>query len=561
MTGDAEQSNPIEPGTRIGPYRVESFLARGGMGVVVRAVDENLGRPVAIKVIDPKFGMDEEFRARFSRECRVLAAIRHPNIVTIYYQDEYNGAPFFAMELVGGFSLDRILEDMRGLDWRTTVGWMIQCCSALEAARQKDIIHRDLKPGNILIDENNQVRIVDFGLAKQDQVSKELTAASVFLGTPHYVSPEQARGRKLDWRSDLYSLGATFYRVFSGRPVFDAESVPEIVTAHIRDPHQPLADRIGGLPRRLTDLVDRMLSKELDVRGMGSYQATIRELEEIHSEPPDDSPATLVGKETVVGGISIQTGKIETKVESGAQSVGAGTQITSGKKSSVEGPEPPVYAWLVPLEDDSGGDVGLLRASVLPFGSIPNHPIFIPDDPKDRRISRRHGAFEWSESGYRLRVEPGKRTGMVPQIRVDRGPPLAEGSYQVGPGSSIDLRGPQLLIEGSHESGLRVRYRGLAKATSYQDDCWYFVLFSQRLVAGTEETSGVLLPSEAGKGEIFAIEVRDDQIWVDPLVEGLTLDDEALGEACPLEHGTKLAGPGFAYTFKLHSEARDLWEA
>ena len=217
----------LTPGLRVGPYEIVAPLGAGAMGEVYRALDRKLNRVVALKVLPERFAFDPDRLARFTREAQLLATLNHPNIATIYGLDESGGAPALVLELVDGPTLaERIALGPIALAEALTIGRQI--ADALEAAHEKGIIHRDLKPANIKIARDGVVKVLDFGLAKiwdgapQSDVSASprLTAADIggtILGTPAYMSPEQARGQPLDKRTDIWSFGCVLYEMLTGR--------------------------------------------------------------------------------------------------------------------------------------------------------------------------------------------------------------------------------------------------------------------------------------------------------------------------------------------------------
>src|SRR5258706_7981799 len=225
---------PLSPGKRLGPYEVLALLGAGGMGEVYHARDGKLGREIAIKVLPPAFAHDPDRLARFQREAQVLAALNHPNIAQIYGLDESEGARFLVMEYVPG-------ENLKGpmpLDEAMAV--CRQIADALEAAHEKGVVHRDLKPANIKLTPEGKVKVLDFGLARAmatDASSPDATQsptlvasatrAGVILGTAAYMSPEQAAGRAVDRRTDIWAFGAVLYEMLAGRPAFRGETVSE----------------------------------------------------------------------------------------------------------------------------------------------------------------------------------------------------------------------------------------------------------------------------------------------------------------------------------------------
>jgi len=209
---------------RIGHYRIVSELGRGGMGVVYKAHEESLNRHVALKVLGEHLEEDDTYVQRFLREAQSAAKLSHPNIVQIYAISEDNGRHFFAMEYVSGTSLQRLLRTEGRMAVDQAARLILQTASGLAAAHDQGVIHRDIKPANLLIDERGLVKIADFGLALMAGAVSRLTATGMFMGTPGYLSPEQCLDANPDHRTDIYSLGVTFYEMLTGKIPFTADS-------------------------------------------------------------------------------------------------------------------------------------------------------------------------------------------------------------------------------------------------------------------------------------------------------------------------------------------------
>jgi tRNA A-37 threonylcarbamoyl transferase component Bud32 len=241
---------------RIGGYLIERPIASGANGIVYRALDERLGRVVALKVLK-----DEAFpqaRERFLREVRMIAGLQHPNVVMLYGAGEDQGMAWAAMELLPA-SLAHELRQTPRFSADAIRSIARDVCRGLDAAWQKGIVHRDIKPSNLLRSESGAVKVADFGLAKDLSIELNLTAADVVLGTPWYVSPEQASGKAAGVVSDLYSLGATLYHFAAGRVPFESSNALDVIVRHAIEPVPPLPHDV---PDSLSRLIYRLLEKD-----------------------------------------------------------------------------------------------------------------------------------------------------------------------------------------------------------------------------------------------------------------------------------------------------------
>ena len=199
----------IDLGSSLGGFKIERELGRGGMGVVYKAHELSLNRKAALKVLSQRLSSDEEFLKRFQREAQVIAALNHPNIVNMLSCGEDHGLYYFAMEYVNGKDPGQILEEKTSIPLAQALSITSQVAGALAEAGGRGVVHRDIKPSNIMIDEMGRAKVTDFGVAHLENSDAKLTRTGLFLGTPEYASPEQATGRTLDVRSDIYSLGST----------------------------------------------------------------------------------------------------------------------------------------------------------------------------------------------------------------------------------------------------------------------------------------------------------------------------------------------------------------
>jgi tRNA A-37 threonylcarbamoyl transferase component Bud32/tetratricopeptide (TPR) repeat protein len=247
--------------TRIGRYHVVDRIGRGAMGIVYSAQDEVIGRPVALKVLMADLERDPETRARFSREAQAAARLLHPNIITIFDAGEDKGRSFIAMQLLEGAPLAAYLDRPDAASLERKLDLMIQMCEGLAAAHGQGIVHRDLKPSNLFVQSDGLLKILDFGLARF--VDSSMTAAGTMLGTPDYMSPEQARGSPVDARSDIFSAGAVFYFILAGRKPFPGPDIPAVLHQLQFEEPPPLGGRV---PRELETLVLHAMAKNADER-------------------------------------------------------------------------------------------------------------------------------------------------------------------------------------------------------------------------------------------------------------------------------------------------------
>jgi serine/threonine-protein kinase len=237
----------LEVGDRLGPYRLEEVLGEGGMGIVFRAAHESDDAIVALKVLKRKFSADEEYRHRFRREARAASEIRHEHLLPIVEVGEADGRPYLAVQYVRGRSLEARVKEEGPLPIDDTLRIVDQIASGLDALHSSGVVHRDVKPSNIMLDENGDAWLTDFGLAKGPEYTL-LTKAGQVMGTLDYIAPELIKGQPASAASDLYALGCTVFEAIAGEPPFAKKSVFQIAMAHLQDePPDPCAAR-GDAP-------------------------------------------------------------------------------------------------------------------------------------------------------------------------------------------------------------------------------------------------------------------------------------------------------------------------
>ncbi len=274
-SSSVEKSDLI--GQQLSHYKVLSVVSRGGMGIVYRALDVKLNREVAIKVLPTELTENEERKRRFVQEAQAAAALEHPHIAVIYEIDDAEGVTFIAMELIRGEQLGDLLAKEE-LTVARALEIAIEIAEGLARAHEKGIVHRDLKPANIMITYDGHVKIIDFGLAKLMEQPTEAdsnvmtaiqgrTASGVVMGTTSYMSPEQARGLKVDHRSDIFSFGIVLYEILTGSTPFKEPSGAETLNAIINTPAPPLDDSVDvALAPQLQRVLDGCLAKDASDR-------------------------------------------------------------------------------------------------------------------------------------------------------------------------------------------------------------------------------------------------------------------------------------------------------
>jgi serine/threonine protein kinase/TolB-like protein/Flp pilus assembly protein TadD len=304
---------PLSPGVRLGPYEILSPLGAGGMGEVYRARDPKLGRDVAIKVLPEDVAQDAERLARFEREARSLAALNHPGIVTIYAVEQSGETRFLAMELVEGESLDVAIPPA-GFSLARFFDVAVPLADALSAAHERGIVHRDLKPANVMITREGRVKVLDFGLAKLESPGSgpnatemptesraDLTSEGKVFGTVAYMSPEQARGGRIDARSDVFSLGVVLYQMLTGERPFKGNAAADMISSILRDQPPPVTEVRADVPPHLGRILRRCLEKEPRDRYQTSRDV-YNELKDLRAET--SSPSSSSSPRVTTGAVA-----------------------------------------------------------------------------------------------------------------------------------------------------------------------------------------------------------------------------------------------------------------
>lgn len=423
-----------------GRYRLEHLLGQGGMSAVYKAMDPNLRRVVAVKLIHPHLSDNSEFVRRFEEEAAAVAQLRHPNIIQVYDFNHDDGMYYMVLEFVPGETLQHRLEQLndagRRMPYSSVVRYASGVCEAVDYAHRRGMVHRDIKPANIIIDPNDQAILMDFGIAKIVGATQH-TATGAVVGTALYMSPEQIRGEKLDGRSDLYSVGVTLYEMLSGQPPFNADSVMSLMMMHLNTPAPDLRSLRPGVPEGLVKVVEKALAKdpadryqsgaemtaalrrELDVLQTGSatageavqlIQPTLRQSPSGHPlaagisivGPTAASTAAVnaanmgtAGIGTASAGIATGTGTVGGAYPAAPTGIGVGeskahTTGLAGITGAIEGLEPGKRK----LVAASGCLVGLgvLVFIVAVFG------LFLSQRARDRALVARQGEFSATQT-------------------------------------------------------------------------------------------------------------------------------------------------------------------
>lgn len=260
---------------RLGHYTLVRKLGEGSMGEVFEAIQDGLNRRVALKILSPRVATDPTYFKRFQREAQAAAALNHRHIVSAYEIGQDQGRYFFSMELVDGETLKARLVREKKIPPHDALRYLVQSARGLAHAWEHQIVHRDLKPSNLMVTRDNTLKIADLGLAKFVATVGDSTPTDIIIGTPYYMSPEQARNEELDIRTDIYSLGATFYHLLSGELPFKGKSPFETIIKVSTEPFRPLREIQAEVPPAFATVVEKMMARNPENR----YQSPMELLE------------------------------------------------------------------------------------------------------------------------------------------------------------------------------------------------------------------------------------------------------------------------------------------
>jgi eukaryotic-like serine/threonine-protein kinase len=292
-------------GLTFGSYVILEFLGKGTMGKVYKASHRMMGRVVALKILEPRSITSTRSLARFQREMQLVGRLDHPNVVRAFDADRVGDCHFIAMEYIDGFTLEDLLKARGALPPADVVYYGSQVADGLAHAHAQGVLHRDIKPSNILLTRAKKLKVLDFGLGtllEKDELDTALTSAGLAVGTPDYISPEQARTVKIDRRSDLYSLGCTMYHLLSGQLPFKGESSMDCLVGRITGKPVPIGEVMPGLPARLVQTIEKLMASNPDDRYQTADEAAaaLRTLLRPKNAPPASGSAGTVAANAAV---------------------------------------------------------------------------------------------------------------------------------------------------------------------------------------------------------------------------------------------------------------------
>jgi serine/threonine protein kinase len=313
----------------IGPFEVGDRIGVGGMGIVYRATYTKNGAPVALKVLSPEVSDSEALQRRFEREIAILKKLQHPNIVRYYGGGRFGAQRFYAMELIAGGSVEDYLKLKGKLPWEEALDITMQVAKALEHAHEAGIVHRDLKPANLLLTKDHQIKLTDFGIAR-DTTATALTAAGKTVGTYAYMAPEQIRGKPpVDKKTDLYALGCVLFEMIAGETPFRSENQGEMLMMHLQEEPPRITSLVPQCPIFVEDLIFRLLEKDPQERPYDALALQV-EIEEVQKKI---SEQRSIAAETLAGGPSATTGGAK-----GAEELKSALGKKKKKKKKESGP-------------------------------------------------------------------------------------------------------------------------------------------------------------------------------------------------------------------------------
>jgi serine/threonine protein kinase len=349
-----------------GRYRIGDVLGRGGMATVYLAQDEELERPVAIKVLAGHLADDPSFRDRFVREARLAAQLSHPNVVQIFDAGEDDGTPFIVMEYVDGHTLSDELDEVGRLDPERVVDLGVQVGAGLEHAHAAGLVHRDIKPGNLLLrGDDGTVKIADFGIARAAEATR-LTQMGSVLGTAAYLAPEQALGEEVTASADIYSFGCVLYECLTGRPPYVFDTLAELAFKHQSEPICPVREIRPEVPAELEAVVMRCLARNPDYRPPSAAAIA----EELQAASPEDATRPLP-QASGARASEVRTVPLQRPTASAPRRRGAGPPLGRGALLAVVAALLVIAAIVIVVTANTGKDDGSAGGNPAPSGVEP----------------------------------------------------------------------------------------------------------------------------------------------------------------------------------------------
>lgn len=274
-------------------HQITQLMGYGGMGAVFKAYDHQNKRWVALKIINPQLLTQPDLIQQFRLEAEAATGLNHHNIAQLYYVGTYQNVPYYTMEFIEGKSFAELLKEKGRIAGTSSMNYLYQICDGLEYCQYNGVVHRDIKPANLMISKDGIVKVVDFGLAMVLQEGSRFKEADQILGTPKYISPESGTTKIMDHRSDIYSLGATFYHLIAGEPPFTASTPMELLQKQINEPLIPLMERNPLVPELVSDIIGKMLEKNPKTRYQ-SYKEIKEDIEKAKAAGFKKTSATAV---------------------------------------------------------------------------------------------------------------------------------------------------------------------------------------------------------------------------------------------------------------------------
>jgi tRNA A-37 threonylcarbamoyl transferase component Bud32 len=441
-----------------GRYEIEDLVGTGGMASVYRARDTVLGRRVAIKILHEHFSSDDEYVKRFRHEARAIARLNHPNIVTVIDRGEFEGREYIVFEHIPGQNLKDHVRRSGPLPVQQALALTHQVARGLGFAHEHGIVHRDVKPQNVLLDETGSPKVTDFGIARSLDPKESLTETGTLLGTSDYISPEQAGGRRVDERSDQYSLGALLYELLTGEVAYPAESVMAAAMRHAHDPVPSVRERRSDVPPEVDAIVARAMAKDPRDRfpSMGAMEAALEACLTDTGTGPEEATGVLSAPTRRPG--SQRRRRRLTPLWLGLLVLLAGALA--------------LY-FLVGRSDGDGGEVGSVQLTALrdfdPEGDATEHPEAVANatdgDPETFWTTETYEAF--SKSGVGLILDAGEKMGLD-RIEIVSDEPGFTAEIRAGDNPN----GGFVPFSGTQEVGARTTFE-LAGGASYR----YYVVW------------------------------------------------------------------------------------